>query len=292
MGKLERQKEDMIAHVPNVVGDEEEDSPFVFSPRMADDSSVVLRPRIKLLRNLRSMFCCLSPDVKPLQQGTSSISSVTVYPSDEGPEFIIGEPSSKDSSKKTLVLDLDETLVHSTFSQVLDPDYIIPVEIDGILVDVYVRKRPGLESFLQYACQRFEVVIFTASLSKYADPLLDKLDPERKVRWRLFREACSTYRGTYVKDLCRLGRDLSQTIIVDNSPLSYVFQPENAIPIEGFVGDPSDRALNELIPLLDALVDVTDVRVGLQQFLDRSQNAFEESDEPPQIVEIEPIQLT
>ena len=74
-----------------------------------------------------------------------------------------------------------------------------------------------------------------------ADPLLDLMDKANVVRWRLFREACCPYEGNYVKDLLCLGRPLQDAIIVDNSPHSYVFQPDNALPIGTFIDDPSDR---------------------------------------------------
>jgi RNA polymerase II subunit A small phosphatase-like protein len=59
--------------------------------------------------------------------------------------------------KKTLVLDLDETLVHSSFKPVPSPDYVIPVEIEGRVVDVYVMKRPHVDHFLKAVGNRFEV---------------------------------------------------------------------------------------------------------------------------------------
>lgn len=71
-------------------------------------------------------------------------------------------------------------------------------------------KRPFMDHFMESVAQRFEVVVFTASLAKYADPLLDMLDKQACVRWRLFRGACFPYEGNYVKDLSCLGRDLSQ----------------------------------------------------------------------------------
>lgn len=74
----------------------------------------------------------------------------------------------QDRGKKTLVLDLDETLVHSSFKPIPNPDYIIPVEIEGKIVDVYVLKRPWLDHFMAAIAGRFEIIIFTASLSKYA----------------------------------------------------------------------------------------------------------------------------
>ena len=87
----------------------------------------------------------------------------------------------------------------------------------------------------------FEITVFTASLSKYADPLLDLLDPENVIRARLFREACVYHEGNYVKDLSLIGRPTESSIIVDNSPASFLFQPENALLCETFIDDKNDR---------------------------------------------------
>lgn len=67
------------------------------------------------------------------------------------------------------------------------------------------------------------------SCFQYADPVADLLDRWGVFRARLFRESCVFHRGNYVKDLSRLGRELSKVIIVDNSPASYIFHPENAV---------------------------------------------------------------
>jgi RNA polymerase II subunit A small phosphatase-like protein len=64
------------------------------------------------------------------------------------------------------VLDLDETLVHSSFKLVAQADFIIPVELEGHVHNVYVLKRPGLDEFLRKVGEKFELVVFTASLSK------------------------------------------------------------------------------------------------------------------------------
>eukprot|EP00210_Caulerpa_lentillifera_P008432 g8044.t1 len=233
----------------------------------------------KVLRKAKSLFCCLHPNVQldeeaggggvlafqqcnggsspAVPSGGSQKPVPRVYPSPESYDFIIGPKSKQDLTKKTLVLDLDETLVHSSFDCVLNHDYIIPVNIDGQVKDVYVQKRPWLDHFL-------------TSLSKYADPLLDLLDSAGTIRWRLFRDACSTHKGVFVKDLIRLGRDLSQTIIIDNSPLSYAFQPGNAVPITGFVGDQTDRALLDILPILEELADTSDVRECIKRNLGES----------------------
>lgn len=141
-------------------------------------------------------------------------------------------PTRKSSDNRIcLVIDLDETLVHSSFKRIENADFIVPVEIYGTLHDVYVLKRPHVDEFLRKVGQLFECVLFTASLAKYADPVADLLDKESIFKSRLFREACSFYRGNYVKDLSRLGRDLGRVIIVDNSPASYIFHPDNAVSI-------------------------------------------------------------
>lgn len=98
----------------------------------------------------------------------------------------------------------------------------------------------------------FECVLFTASLAKYADPVADLLDKSKVFKARLFREACVYYRGNYVKDLSRLGRDLNKVIIIDNSPASYIFHPDNAVACYSWFDDPNDtQLLGELQTKID-----------------------------------------
>ncbi|KXJ77256.1 hypothetical protein RP20_CCG008008 [Aedes albopictus] len=107
-------------------------------------------------------------------------------------------------------------------------DFIVPVEIDGTVHQVYVLKRPHVDEFLKKMGELYECVLFTASLAKYADPVADLLDKWNVFRARLFRESCVYHMGNYVKDLNKLGRDLQKIVIVDNSPASYIFHPDNA----------------------------------------------------------------
>lgn len=101
--------------------------------------------------------------------------------------------------RKCLILDLDETLVHSSFKILNQADFTIPVEIEGQYHNVYVIKRPGVDQFMKRVGELFEVVVFTASVSKYGDPLLDQLDIHHVVHHRLFRESCYNHQGNYVK---------------------------------------------------------------------------------------------
>jgi len=179
--------------------------------------------------------------------------------------FLLDPAKPGEEGKRTLVLDLDETLVHSSFKPVPNPDFIISIELENVMHKVYVRKRPGVDHFLKMVGERYEVVIFTASLAKYADPLLDILDPKRVCSARLFRESCVLHYGNYVKDLTHLGRPIEQVVIVDNSPFSYMFQPENAIAIGTWFSDKTDRQLYDLLPYLDTVLSSVDVVAAMQQ---------------------------
>ena len=167
----------------------------------------------------------------------------------------------KTTNKKTLVLDLDETLVHSQFMTFSAPsDVIIKIEIENEVHDIHVMVRPGVKEFLEKMDKFFEIVIFTASVSKYADPLLDIIDKQGYCPFRLFREHCSLINTTFVKDLQRLGRDLKDIVIVDNSPLSYALHPENGLPILTWFEDKNDTELYQIMPVLEFLSYVPDVR--------------------------------
>ncbi|MQM10555.1 hypothetical protein Taro_043449 [Colocasia esculenta] len=161
----------------------------------------------------------------------------------------------------TLVLDLDETLVHSSLDPCDGADFTFPVNFNLREHTIYVRCRPYLKDFMERVSRLFEIIIFTASQSIYAEQLLNVLDPKRRLfRHRVYRESCVFVEGNYVKDLSLLGRDLAHVIIVDNSPQAFGFQVDNGIPIESWFDDRSDRELLSLLPFLESLVGVDDVR--------------------------------
>ena len=165
------------------------------------------------------------------------------------------------TQKKTLVLDLDETLVHSQFGAFNIPsDVVINIEIENELHEIHVLIRPGVKEFLEKMSKLYEIVIFTASISKYAGPLLDILDKEKFCSFRLFREHCTLINSSFVKDLKKLGRDLKNIIIVDNSPLAYLLNSDNGLPILTWFDDKYDQELYKITPVLEFLSEVPDVR--------------------------------
>ncbi|KAF7151388.1 hypothetical protein RHSIM_Rhsim02G0152500 [Rhododendron simsii] len=136
----------------------------------------------------------------------------------------------------TLVLDLDETLVHSTLEHCEDADFTFPVFFNMKEHKVYVKQRPYLRMFLERVAGMFEIVVFTASQSIYAEQLLDILDPDGKlIARRAYRESCIFSNGSYTKDLTVLGVDLAKVAIIDNSPQVFRLQVNNGIPIKSWL---------------------------------------------------------
>lgn len=170
------------------------------------------------------------------------------------------------AKRKTLVLDLDETLIHSMTRGHNPSASMVEVHLKNTPVSsfYYVSKRPYCSEFLQSVLQWYELCIFTASVQEYADPIIDMLEHDLGrpcFRRRFYRDSCKPVgSGSYVKDLRVLNEDLSHVLLVDNSHVSFQLQEENGLPIEGWISDPSDRCLLQLLPLLYALRHTSDVR--------------------------------
>ncbi|CAF0799819.1 unnamed protein product [Rotaria sp. Silwood1] len=212
------------------------------------------------------LLCCLGGSCRRRQSKTAYSSSTNTPADHESNEkYLLPMLRDNEQKKICLVIDLDETLVHSVFRPVHNADFIVPVEIDGQVHQIYVTKRPHVDEFLRRVGELYECVLFTASLAKYADPVADLLDSQNIFHSRLFRESCTYYNGNYIKDLSRLGRNIRKVIIIDNSPLSYLFHQDNAVPVHSWFDDMHDTELLTLIPIFERLASVDDVIPALQE---------------------------
>ncbi|KAH9498325.1 hypothetical protein Btru_006549 [Bulinus truncatus] len=235
----------------------------VFKTGSTTPPSVVKKPRNRGF--ISSIFCCFRKRNNSNNNNNNApISCQPPVPEENcnprtSDKYLLPTVRHQDMNKKCIVIDLDETLVHSSFKPINNADFIVPVEIDGTVHQVYVLKRPHVDEFLQRMGELFECVLFTASLAKYADPVADLLDKWNVFRCRLFRESCVFHRGNYVKDLSRLGRDLNQVVIVDNSPASYIFHPDNAVAVTSWFDEMNDTELLELIPFFERLARADNV---------------------------------
>ncbi|XP_028328131.1 CTD small phosphatase-like protein isoform X2 [Gouania willdenowi] len=254
------------------VSNPKEEEVISFNQEKASQSNSSLKS--KRSRSIFSTFlCCFrNYNVEPPATNTSALPPPVEEngsPPKQPAKYLLPEMKISDYGKKCVVIDLDETLVHSSFKPISNADFIVPVEIDGTVHQVYVLKRPHVDEFLQKMGELFECVLFTASLAKYADPVADLLDQWSVFRARLFRESCVFHRGNYVKDLSRLGRELNNVIIVDNSPASYIFHPENAVPVQSWFDDMNDTELLDLLPFFEGLSKEDEVYGVLQNLRGR-----------------------
>ena len=160
-------------------------------------------------------------------------------------------------TRKTLVLDLDETLIHSSD---IPPHSSVEYFMSGN-PQFYVYKRPGLDEFLQFASERFEIIIFTYGEQEYAEPVLDVLCPFVDKDHRLYRDACDMQKGIIKKDIRLVNRPLSGLILVDDSNCAIKTNPDNTIIIPRWLGSPRDTALTQwLPPILERCYEAEDVR--------------------------------
>ncbi|KAH8911666.1 hypothetical protein BR93DRAFT_962903 [Coniochaeta sp. PMI_546] len=223
-----------------------------------------------------------------LKSPTSPVGALTKYPRTPAPprpliprrqpSYVNIEPVDA-RHQKTLILDLDETLIHSmSKGGRMSTGHMVEVRLATTYVGVggqasigpqhpilyYVHKRPHCDDFLRRVCKWYNLVIFTASVQEYADPVIDWLESERKFfSARYYRQHCTFRHGAFIKDLSSVEPDLSKVMILDNSPLSYMFHQDNAIPIQGWINDPTDNDLLHLVPMLEGLQYVSDVRALL-----------------------------
>lgn len=137
--------------------------------------------------------------------------------------------------KYTLVLEMKDVLVH--------PDWTYQT-------GWRFKKRPGVDQFLEQLGRTFEIVVYTADHGMTVFPVLDALDPNGFIMYRLVRDATHFVDGHHVKSLDRLNRDLSKVIVIDWNTQATKFHPENAFNIPRWSGNDDDTTLFDLVAFL------------------------------------------
>ncbi|XP_031565342.1 mitochondrial import inner membrane translocase subunit TIM50-like [Actinia tenebrosa] len=151
----------------------------------------------------------------------------------------------------TLILEMTDTLVHPEYDRKSGWRF---------------RKRPGIEFFLNsLGPPLFEIVIFTHEVGFSASPVIDGIDPNGMIMYRLFRDATNYVNGTHVKDLSCINRDLKKVIVIDCNKSAAKYNERNAIILKKWEGDPKDTTLFDLVPLLQTIAtsNIEDVRTVL-----------------------------
>jgi len=194
---------------------------------------------------------------------------------DEAP--LLGPRPRGREDRITLVLDLDETLVHCRTEPCTWMRHSFCVGFEESAATGWIYERPFARLFLEIVSRLFEVVVFTASSSSYADQVLNTMDPDgRCITTRLYRQHCTEVGGGFLKDMHRLGRPLDRVVLVDNSPISLALCPDNGVLVSCWVADQAeDRELVDLLLLLQQCMQQASVpsflaqRYGLGAFLDK-----------------------
>jgi Dullard-like phosphatase family protein len=200
-----------------------------------------------------------------------------------------GQKTKNNLFKNTLVLDLDETLVYvsdtknnySVIPQIKFDYYVLDesekyikenmskLGINKVKKSVgYLVVRPGCNLFLNLLKKFYnEIVVFTSSQYSYAEEIIKIIDKNKIISKIYSRKDCSFFDDVFYKDLNKINDDLSHTIIIDNYPECYLLQHFNGLPIPSFTGNPKDKELLKLIPLLERLSKVKDVRNYIRQII-------------------------
>lgn len=155
--------------------------------------------------------------------------------------------------------------------------YTLCIDLEGLLVHSSwdrthgwrTAKRPGVDYFLGYLSQFYEIVLFSSQPLYTAAPIAEKIDPYQAfMPYRLFRESTRSVKGKVVKDISFLNRDPSKVIVLDVNPEHVALQPENAIVLQPWDGSPRDKGLVDMIPFLESIgiFNPTDVRPILQAY--------------------------
>ena len=199
----------------------------------------------------------------------------------------------KNNNKKILVIDLDETLIHTSFQKIENPDLQIQlnnsIKSNSLnnnqiptpkILDAYIRIRPGVDEFLNQMSKYYDIYVYSASSKNYLNSIIKNIDKNNIIKQCYCRNDCIMYvedseedfdkpnnKYNYVKDLKKITKELKSIVFIDNNTISFKLQEKNGIPIKSWFDDYEDLELYKLIPILKNLSGFYDVRVEISKFV-------------------------
>ena len=190
-----------------------------------------------------------------------------------------------DFDRNLLILDLDETLIHSTETEL---EYSAAFKVDRY----YVYPRPNLQPFLKFCFENFKVAVWTASSEDYAQPIIDRIFPNpQHLAFLWSNDRCTlkfnwqTGEYQFIKDLKKVkkrGYLLEKILFVDDRPENLVRQYSNLIQVRPFLGDRNDIELQFLMAYLSRFVEVENVcPIEKRNWRDRVRNAIDSTHQTP-----------
>ena len=186
-------------------------------------------------------------------------------------ENLIGFGNGK---KRLAIFDLDETLIHCELKDIDSAQKKIKIKMSASLEKtIGLNIRPNFEKSILKIKEKYHVIMFTASLQKYADAVMDEIDPTGSLfEYRLYRNNCTQIKVDnqiyYIKDLRVLKNiSLDDIVIIDNSVLSFAFHLDNGIPILPYYRGDNEIEMKSLVKLLDNLADVPQIKTKLRSLM-------------------------
>ena len=185
--------------------------------------------------------------------------------------------------EKILVIDLDETLIHTSFKKISNSELRIkfnPELSNKKFIEAYIRIRPGVTEFLSQLSNYYDLYIYSSSSKNYLNRIIKYVDKKNLIKKCYCRDDCITYVENtgqdfnepdviykYVKDLTIINKDLRNIVFIDNDITNFTLQERNGIPIKSFYDDYDDIELYKLIPILKNLSGFHDVRIEIEKFV-------------------------
>ncbi|XP_030377110.1 mitochondrial import inner membrane translocase subunit TIM50-A [Scaptodrosophila lebanonensis] len=158
----------------------------------------------------------------------------------------------------------------------IQPRYTLVLEMKDVLVHpdwTYqtgwrFKKRPGVDYLLQQCSKHFEIIVYTAEQGTTVFPILDALDPNGYIRYRLVRGATQFIDGHHIKNLNSLNRNLKRVIVVDWDKNATCLHPDNTFAMARWLGNDDDVELFDLMAFLQIIAEneIDDVRSVLHYY--------------------------